>query len=380
MWTEKHKPKNLSGFVGNNKVVSEVAGRSWSKPLMVYGGHGVGKTLLAHILADELGFELISVDEVNIDSALGMCETTSLYGKQRLIFVDNIDEFKRVDKVVELVKGARNPVVLTADDIKSKKAVKLKPIVEAVCLKRPHPAVVAKHLADIASAEGIEAEREVFAEIAKRAAGDIRAAVLDLQSVAQGRGEIRNEDLEVLSDRNRATDVYKVLSKIFGGRDLKRVVESTWDLAEEPRNTILWVDENVPRVYTDSHNLGEALGSLSRADVFLGRIMRRQHWGFLRYANALMTAGVNAARPEKINFTPYQFPRYIAAMGRTRKARSFRKSIGSKLSPVVHASAKVVARQYVPLYRVLLNQKRVCAEELSEAFDLNEEEIEYISG
>jgi len=46
----------------------------------------------------------------------------------------------------------------------------------------------------------------------------------------------------------------------------------------------------------------------------------------------------------------------------------------------LHVSARIVAEQYIPLYRRLLKAGGISVEELSGEFDLDEDEMGFISG
>jgi replication factor C large subunit len=110
----------------------------------------------------------------------------------------------------------------------------------------------------------------------------------------------------------------------------------------------------------------------------MGRIMSRQYWGFLRYAGTLMTSGVTASKGDKISFARYQFPFYIIRMGQTKKERNLKKSIGKKMGPRLHCSSKDVANSYIPLYRTLIQAKKLEPKTIGEEFKLEKEEIEYL--
>jgi len=281
----------------------------------------------------------------------------------------------------ELVEKARNPIIMTADDMSNKKLATLKKKCAALQLRRPLPASIVKRLQEICGLEGVACGKDVLERVAKSSGGDVRAAVNDLETLATGRASVSDSDAaQVVSVRDRSSDIYRALSVIFGGRQIRQVVESTWEVDEELRDVIWWVEENTPRLYPDRAAIGEAYGNLSRADIYLGRIMRRQYWGFQRYANVLMTAGVNVSRPAKINFTQYQFPGYFAALGRTKSNRAFEKSISAKMGPRLHVSSKVFVREYIPLYRTLLSGKKMSEEELREEYKLEDDEIDYLAG
>ena len=52
-----------------------------------------------------------------------------------------------------------------------------------------------------------------------------------------------------------------------------------------------WIEENIPEEY-GKEDLEKAFDMLSRADVFRGRIMRRQYYRFMVYQIAFLTASI----------------------------------------------------------------------------------------
>lgn len=378
MWTLKYRPRRFEQFKGNKTAKKKAKNYDWKKPLMVYGPPGVGKTSFVHCLANELGFELVEVSDDNIEDALAISQTGSLMGGRKLIFVDNVENIKKIRKITELVKKSKNPVVLAATDHKSRRLRTIGRKVEKLNIRRQRPASIAKYLRWILKQEGIEFDKDAVKEIADHADGDLRSAVLDLETVAKGRERITKDELGILEERNRSTDIYKVLSKILVKDDYGKALASTWDLDMQPRDVLLWVDENVPRVYKHKDDIIEAFHYLSRADVFLGRIMRRQYWSFLRYAGPLMTGGVNISKKHGVKRSYFQFPKYIINMSKTKKDRRMRKSLGEKLGPYHHVSSAIVTEQYIPLYSTLLKQEHIEEEKLRDRFDLEKKEIEYL--
>ncbi|MCX6694838.1 MAG: hypothetical protein NTU61_00885 [Candidatus Altiarchaeota archaeon] len=297
MLSEKHKPKAIGEFIGNAAVEFI---KTWDgSPLIVHGATGTGKTLLVELAALDKGWDIVRIDESNVQDAGKIAGTTTLFGGKRLIVVEN-------------------------------------------------------------------------------SSGDFRSALNDIETLISGRSKVAEKDLEVLSERDRTSDIYRALSVIFGGKNLGEVLQSTWDIEEQPRDVLWWVEENTPLLYKDNNAIAEAVHNIARADVFIGRINSRQYWGFLRYANALMTAGVNVSRPEKISFTRYQYPSYIINMGRSKKNRNIESAIAKKMAPAMHVSKKTFAREYIPLIKLMLEKKKVEAGELQQQFNLEEEEIEYL--
>ncbi|MBM3309609.1 MAG: hypothetical protein FJY77_05075, partial [Candidatus Altiarchaeales archaeon] len=328
-------------------------------------------------IALEKNFEIVELDDTNMEQALSIGETSSLYGNRKLILIENVDTAADIKKVTTFLEKTKNPTVLTTADFKSKRLKTIKNMCFEVQLRRPQAATIANHLKEICRKESITAEEGVLLTIANNSKGDLRVAITDLETTAKDRKHIREKDLEVLYQRDVEGDIYKALSVIYSGKDINEVVESTWDLNEEPKNVIYWIEENTPNVIQEPIPLSNAFHFLSKADVFLGRIMRRQYWGFLRYANALMTAGVNASK-EKVRYAMYRFPSYFMKMGSSKGDRNMADNIGEKMKARIHASKKTIAKEDIPMFRILLKKGKIDAENLTQEYQLSEEEIAYI--
>jgi len=380
MWSEKYKPRRFSEVLGNPKLIEYIKNYKWRKPLLIYGSTGVGKTTLSEVIAEEFNFDIIKVRNENIDSAIVTSQTSSIFGGGKLILVDHVDKMGDIKKVSTLIEKTKNPTILITSDFSSRRLKTIKKLCEKLQLRKPHPATIRNILEGICRKEGIHAGREILMRVAENSAGDVRSAINDLQTIGMDKQRIEEKDLELLEPRDRTTDIYEVLSSVLMKRNFKKALQSTWNLNEQPRDVLLWIDENLPRIYKGKEEIERAYHYISRADIFLGRIIRRQYWGFLRYANPLMTGGVNISKGAHINFTRYQFPRYFAKLGHTKKERALKKSIGKKLSPELHASGKVIAQQYIPLLRVMLKKGKVKEDELIQRYNLNPEEAEFIKG
>jgi len=380
VWTFKHKPESLNGYRINKKAIEEIRGNIHNKPILVYGQIGTGKTTIIELTAREQNLELVEITNDNIINAVTASQSASITGKKKLIYINNPENIKKIKEIGKLLSKTRNPLILETSNPTSRRLSTIKKKCKQINIRKPTSSSVTKILEQICEREDVKADKKLLMKIADNSVGDIRSALIDLETIAKERTEIKEEDLSILEPRDRTEDIYKVLSKILVKKDFNQAVKSTWNLDLQPRDTIMWIDENIPRIYSELEDLYRAFQYLARADRYMGRIYERQYWGFLRYATPLMTGGVNAARKGKIKHSYFQFPRHIIEMSKTKNERGLKKSIGEKLSPRLHASNRIIAEQYIPLYRTLLKEGVTSPEELKKRYRLDSEEIDHLQG
>ena len=403
LWNEKYAPKKLSEFAGNPSACHAV--RTWAldwergipgKPLLLFGPPGVGKGALVRALAQETGWEMVeanSSEQRNRDGVsrvIGSAASSgSLSGARKLVFIDDIDALSgNADRggmaaVAEVLKTARNPVIATAGDYYDKKISGLRPLATAIEFRKVNSSTIASVLSKILEGEGIAAPKEVAAKIADASKGDLRSAVNDLQAVAEGRKTLTAEEADRASGsfgRDREKKIFDAIRALLKATTYEDAQRSQWNVDADPDTFALWVEENVPLEYSDARDLARAFNSLSRADVFNGRIRSRQYWGFLRYSNILTTAGVALAKSRPYpGYVQYRFPSYLRKMGGTKSSRAKMREVGRKIGARTHSSAREAGSVYLPLVRTLL-EGSATARETAEYFDLGIEDVAFITG
>lgn len=377
LFTDKYSPRKIEESIGNDEakeairrwILNWVAGNG-RKPILVYGPPGVGKTSIAHAIANQYGLEIIEMGASDLRNrervehiVFTASGTGTLSGKKRLILIDDVDIFigKKdtggLGAVVKTLKEANCPVLLTATDIWDKKLAPIRAECERIEFKKVGRASIRKLLAEIAKKEKLAISDKELDALAENSNGDVRSALIDLQAAGP-------------SVREREADIFWRVRSVFKSSTYSEAREALkGDVDYELLN--LWIEENIPEEYENKRDIARAFFWLSRSDIFFGRTGSGS-WVMLKYALDLMSAGVALAKSQPYRkFTKYQFPAYLRKMGASVATRAMLKSIGLKVGRVVHANAKE-ARLYFP---VLAEMK---PELLEEFYLLEEDEIKFL--
>ncbi|MFA5357349.1 MAG: replication factor C large subunit [archaeon] len=387
---DKYFPKNFEEFIGNSEIVDDA--RKWAekwqkgerqKPLLFFGQTGAGKTCLAFLIAKQFGWQLFETNASDfrskdeIEKVMGAAvANASLFGGRRLILIDEVDGLQSVDRggaeaIMRIIKESSNPVILTANNIYSdKKLVPLRTLAELKEFKKINYFSIAKRLREIAALERIDFEDEAVKELAKNSAGDFRSAIIDLESLAPS---VTIEKVKALFPRERKEKIFSIMTKIFKGNSVKEIQGATFDSEVSGEMLFRWMEENIPRQF-DPKDSAVAFDKLSRADVFNGRIFRRQNYGFLRYSSLLATAGVGLSRTkEYYGWIPFQFPSLLGSLSASTAGREARKNVAAKIGKGTHCSRRQAMKD-LPFFKLMLENKSV-APPMVHFFGFDEKEL-----
>ena len=411
-WTEKYRPQSLDDVIGNPGAVNTLRqwAQSWvdgipeKRAMVLIGTPGIGKTTSALALANDMGWtpvEMNASDQRTGDAIENIALRGSRFntfsedgsyldsskGQRKLIILDEADNFfgnadrGAIPMITKLIKETLQPVILIVNDYYelSRKCSAAKTDTLQVTFQRPKAPSIAKALARIADNESITYDPEVMGIVAEKASGDMRAAVRNLESLCLGQTHVTADMANDLSARDKRNDMYTLMSAIFRSQDAMKARRVMMDTDTDPNEMELWVDENLPYEYLDKGDLVRGYEKLSRADIFLGRVSRRQYYGFWSYAGDMLSAGVNTARmSNRYSHDRLHFPSYLSKMSRSKSVRALRKSVDLKLAIFLHTSTRRVDLDVLPYVKHLVANDPDLRVQITKALDLEPEELGFL--
>ena len=408
-YTEKYRPDVLDKIIGQQNHINYL--RKWSeewknetpnkKAIILHGLPGVGKTTVAHVLANENKWEILELNASNTrtsnviqriaSSASKSVSFDSTFDKRLIIFdeVDNLhgnSDRGGAKAIINIIKETLNPVILIANDF-YKLDTTLKSLCTSLKFSNIDVKTITKLLKDICKKEDITIDNKVLEHIAKNCNGDVRAAVNDLESICVGKDNISIDDVVSNEDkRNINETIFTFVDEVFKGKTnntkISDIIEMSNNINENPESTIHWFDENIPLIYKDTNELCEAYNLLSKADIFLGRVHKRQNYTMWKYANTLI-CGIGTIKDDnkskqRSGFVRYSPPKYWSKLKNSKSDRSIRKTINNKVGKLCHASTRKSSDMLWFIKELMKNSDYSII--ISYELGFNQNEIAYLFG
>jgi replication factor C large subunit len=352
-WAVRFRPRTVADIADNREAVNELRLwlRSWERgvpkerAVFLHGPPGTGKTSSVHVLAEELGFDLLEINasdyrtRTRMEELIGRAATQNItiFGKKRLILFDEMEGVSGhedqggIAAISDIIKMTRVPIILIATAIAEDNEEKFRPLrdkTQAIEFK-PIPTVdVYSKLESIARALKLEAPPDALEALAIHSEGDLRSAINDLESIARGKGELTSADVEGLGRRDRKEYTPAIMHNIFAAKTLheaRKVINQAYIDHEELFD---WIYENLPLILDDGEDLVEGLEALARADVYAKRA-RNSSYRLQKYMFNSMTGGVAFSRERSEGLgLRRQVMTTVAKLGYPQSAFVFQEAVG----------------------------------------------------
>ena len=377
MWSEKYRPKNLLEMVGNEEAKESFV--KWlgkwikgTKPLLLVGPPGIGKTTMAVLGTRQFGYDLISMNASDVRSKQKIQEVlnpvlgnTSVLGKP-MIFIDEVDgihgrsDFGGVDALVEILKESTVPIVLAANSDTSDKMKSIKKVVTTVKLRPLPPRLMRLYVEEILKREGASIKIGNMIKMIIDSHGDIRSILNSAQALAGG--------FEPQLDKSYEThDVEESVNLFFNAKSPEEAQAILYSLRIDPREKINAFYSSIIMSSIPTNVLHEMLDILSEADMLYGKIMRKQEWRLLRYLDGILIKLYKQG--VMVKYSKFNLP--WPTLNRIRWDGMAIKGLTGSLAKQMHVSRSTFSTFYLPYLLYCMKNKSI-------EMDLNESDSEII--
>ncbi len=204
MWTEKYRLNSIGEFIGNEKSRLDVLKwiKTWikgTKPLILIGPPGTGKTSFITSVANFLNYDLVELNasdfrnKVNLESIIQpLLSNSSIFGKKLLLFLDEVDgisgrdDYGGLSFLISTIKNSNIPIVMAANskNSKMKELIKNCKMVEFLPLS---PFSCYLLLQNLLRKENLPLDLDAKLKLIEKSKGDIRTLLNLVQTKLQGK-------------------------------------------------------------------------------------------------------------------------------------------------------------------------------------------------
>ena len=384
MWSEKYRPQNIFDMVGNEdarKQFVEWFGK-WkkgTKPLLLIGPPGIGKTTLCFIAGKQFGYDMISLNASDVRNKKNIQEIlTPVLGNQTvlgepMIFIDEVDgihgrsDFGGVEALINILKEPTVPIVLAGNYDSSDKMKKIKKVVKTLQINPLSPRFLKLYLNMILEKENAKINPGRLIKLITDSKGDIRSMINSAQALVTGFEPNTEKSFESLN-------VEDGLNAFFKSQSLDEARVVLFSLRIDPREKINAFYSSIITSNLSSEKMSKALEIISEADLLYGKIMKTQNWRLLRYLDSILLSLYE--KDSSARYTKYNLSWPL--LNRLRWDGSKIKAIGSTLSKKLHVSNSTFATFFFP-YIYCMKKNNSIELEFEETFEeLIEKEIELL--
>ena len=298
MWSEKYRPQRISDMVGNEQARASVVEwfakwKKGTKPLLLVGPPGTGKTTIANIVSTQFGYDVIGLNASDARSKsrineilLPVLGNVSVLGTP-MIFIDEVDgihgrsDFGGAAALVDVLKEPTVPILLAANSDTADKMKNIKKATTTVRFKKIPPRLLQVYLQSILNRQGATLSPGSIIKVIDRSRGDIRSMINLAQSLVTGFNPQTDQSFESL-------DVEDGINAFFKANSVEEAKSVLYSMQIDPRNKINAFYSSIVTSKLDAGVLARYLQVLSDADMLLGRIMKTQNWRLLRYLNDIL--------------------------------------------------------------------------------------------
>ena len=384
MWSEKYRPQIISNMVGNEEARTAIIEwfikwKKGTKPLLLVGPPGIGKTTIAYLVAKQFGYDMIGLNASDVRSKSRLNEilipvlgNVSVLGTP-MIFVDEVDgihgrgDYGGTSALVDILKEPTVPIVLAANNDDSDKMKSIKKVVKTIQFKKIPPRLLRVYLENILKKQSVKLSPGSLIKVIDKSKGDIRSMINLAQSLETGFNPQVEQSFE-------SVNVEDGVNAFFKANSIEEARSILYSMQIDPREKINAFYSSIIVSELDTQTLAKYLEIISTADMLFGRIMKTQNWRLLRYLNDILIKLYQ--NDDKIRYAKYNLS--WSLLNRIRWDGAKIKSLSNVMARKLHLSSSSFVTLCLP-YVLFCIKNKTLKLELEETFgDIIVKEIELI--
>ena len=400
MWSELYRPMKVQQMVGNEGA--RLAAVKWlsgwvdgSRPLLLIGPPGIGKTTLVHTLSQQFNYDLIELNASDNRNKIGietrilpMFRNEGLFGRKLLLFLDEVDGLSGredtggIDSLINIMKEPTIPVIMAANT-KNTKIKDLAKICKVIELNSIPPRLLMIFLDNVLKEENKQLSLDDKVSVVNNSKGDIRSMLNNAQSKCAGYNSTRSDTFEI--DIAEAINGYFSMSEFEEAENFLSQADAAYldprfgmSAEEKRKDMINALFSSIVSSPIDLEGLAEALNVLSKIDVIVGRMAQNRYWRLMKYLDVMIAYGLfSNTRQKGIKYNQYgvlwPLINHIFVRGQSMK------NLLSSLSKQTHVTKSIFGSIYFPYLLQLLIDKKIDPREFSNISNLDEKSGEALT-
>jgi replication factor C large subunit len=379
MWVESSRPRTVEELIGNEEarlaIIKWLA--EWvigSKPLLLLGPPGVGKTTVVQALSFQFDYDLIEMNasdtrnrEILLNRIIPAFKNTSLLEKKMLLFLDEVDgisgrqDIGGIEYLVSVLKAPTIPVIMAANsrDTKIRDLAKISKVIE---FEPIHPRLLLLYINHILKKHNVTLSPEDKFSIVRSSNGDVRALLNNAQSISAGYDAYKEDSFDV--DIKSAVNLF---FSCLSAEEAKKILSRTDAVYIDPRfgissderrrDIVNALFSSILSSRIDISILAIMLDILSKIDVLVGRMGTNRQWSLLKYFDTLIAYGLfYISRNKAIKYSQYNMAWPL--MGPILARGQSLKKLAGDLAQAAHISKSTFSTLYLPyLIQVMINNE-----------------------